>query len=169
MAVPSPAQGELCARASSPPCRGPGDCEHRGDIHNLVPHVPTPQSSILARNGLFSGSGAGSRKGGLPLPLGWLLKPQPLPDAHSLWDNVFTSIPWVYFPFQLCNHPIVGIYLWQIKSSPCKHSLSSPSLDYSGVIIQPGMQIAEHRNDKEETGAPPEPAAGNKRPFQRGI
>lgn len=63
--------------------------------------------------------------GALPSPLGWLLKHLPLPDAHSLWDNVFTSIPWAHFPFQLRSHPNVGIYLWQLKSSPCKHNLPS--------------------------------------------
>lgn len=109
--------------------------------------------------------------GALPSPLGWLLKHLPLPDTHSLWDNVFTSIPWAHFPFQLRSHPNVGIYLWQLKSSPCKHNLPKCRVgwDFSRVFIQPGMQGTEHRNAKEGTGAPPEPPAGNKRAFQRGI
>lgn len=35
---------DLVQRARSPPCRGPGDREHRGDIHNVASRVPTPQS-----------------------------------------------------------------------------------------------------------------------------
>lgn len=57
--------GRAACPSQVTPCRGPGDREHRGDIHNVAPRVPTPQSCIVARNGLFSGSGAGSRRGGL--------------------------------------------------------------------------------------------------------
>lgn len=77
--------------------------------------------------------------------------------------------PELIFPSQLCSRPEVGIYLWQIKSPPCKHFLPRLRLgllqgDYRG-------RYAGYRAQQCQGGnwSPIRATKATKGAFQRGI